>query len=96
LPYGPVRVNYVWIGESALSDRHVLATIATMTAHKGRDGYMTHKDSEANDAAAQRKARLAEALRANLQKRKAQARSRRAGQADTRPEGLGAGRGEKE
>ncbi|WP_378220138.1 hypothetical protein [Aquamicrobium soli] len=96
MPYGPARVNYVWIGESALSDRHALATIATMTANKGRDDYMAHKDSEANDAAAQRKARLAEALRANLQKRKAQARSRRAGQADTRPEGLGAGREEKE
>jgi len=35
-----------------------------------------------------RKARLAEALRANLQKRKAQTRSRRAGEADARPEGL--------
>jgi hypothetical protein len=34
-----------------------------------------------------RKARLAEALRANLQKRKAQARSRRAGEADARPDG---------
>ncbi len=53
-----------------------------MTAHEGRDDYMAHKDSEANDATAQRKA---------------QARSRRAGQADTRPEGLGAaGREEKE
>ena len=35
-----------------------------------------------------RKARLAEELRANLLKRKAQARSRRSGQADQRPEGL--------
>jgi hypothetical protein len=35
-----------------------------------------------------RKARLAEQLRANLQRRKAQARSRRAGEADSRPEGL--------
>jgi len=35
-----------------------------------------------------RKARLVEALRANLQKRKAQTRSRRAGEADARPEGL--------
>ena len=35
-----------------------------------------------------RKDRLAEALRANLQKRKAQARSRRTGSADERPEGL--------
>jgi hypothetical protein len=36
-----------------------------------------------------REARLAEELRANLQKRKAQARSRRTGEADERPEGLG-------
>ncbi len=35
-----------------------------------------------------RKARLAEQLRANLQRRKAQARSRRAGEADGRDEGL--------
>jgi hypothetical protein len=68
-----------------------------MTARKDRDNYMAQKDSEANDAATRRKARLAEALRANLQKRKAQARSRRAGQADTRPEGLdAAGQGGKD
>jgi hypothetical protein len=35
-----------------------------------------------------RKQRLAEQLRANLQKRKAQARARRAGEADGRPEGI--------
>jgi hypothetical protein len=35
-----------------------------------------------------RKARLAEQLRANLQKRKAQARARRTGEADNRPEGI--------
>ena len=35
-----------------------------------------------------RRKRLAEELRANLQKRKAQARSRRSGEADSRPEGL--------
>lgn len=35
-----------------------------------------------------KKARLAEQLRANLQKRKAQTRSRRIGEADSRPEGL--------
>ena len=41
-----------------------------------------------------RKARLAEELRANLQRRKAQARSRRTGGADERPEGLvGVGKG---
>jgi hypothetical protein len=39
---------------------------------------------------ADRKARLAEELRANLARRKAQARSRRTGGADERPEGLGA------
>jgi hypothetical protein len=39
---------------------------------------------------ADRKARLAEELRANLQRRKAQARSRRAGEADHRPEGIAA------
>jgi hypothetical protein len=39
-----------------------------------------------------RKARLAEELRNNLQRRKAQARSRRTGGADERPEGLAAGR----
>lgn len=37
-----------------------------------------------------RKARLAAELRANLQKRKAQARARRAGAADARDEGIGA------
>ena len=37
---------------------------------------------------ADRKARLAEELRANLARRKAQARSRRTGGADERPEGL--------
>jgi hypothetical protein len=39
---------------------------------------------------ADRKARLAEELRENLQRRKAQARSRRAGEADRRPEGIAA------
>jgi hypothetical protein len=37
-----------------------------------------------------RKARLAEQLRANLQRRRAQARSRRAGEADLRSDGLAA------
>jgi hypothetical protein len=37
-----------------------------------------------------RKARLAEELRANLQRRKAQARSRRSGEADRRPDGIAA------
>ncbi len=36
--------------------------------------------------------RLAQALRQNLQKRKTQARSRRQGEADARPEGVDAAR----
>jgi hypothetical protein len=36
-----------------------------------------------------RKARLATELRANLARRKAQSRSRRAGEGDARPDGLG-------
>jgi hypothetical protein len=43
-----------------------------------------------------REERLAEALRANLQKRKAQARSRRAGEADLREDGIAAARDEGE
>ena len=43
-------------------------------------------------AKAGRKARLAEELRANLARRKAQARSRRTGGADERPDGIGAAR----
>ena len=39
-------------------------------------------------AKADRKARLAEQLRANLQKRKAQARARRAGEGDSQPDGI--------
>jgi hypothetical protein len=46
-------------------------------------GKPAHKDVD-------RKARLVEELRANLQRRKAQARSRRAGEADRRPEGIAA------
>ena len=46
---------------------------------------MSTKQDERDRA---RKARLAEQLRANLQRRKAQARSRREGEADERPEGI--------
>ena len=46
------------------------------------------KRKPSKKAAADRKARLAEQLRANLQKRKAQSRSRRTGDADRRPGGL--------
>jgi hypothetical protein len=52
-----------------------------MTSRTG-DGNKRGNQEEA------RKARLAEQLRANLQRRKAQARSRRAGEADLRPNGL--------
>ncbi|GHC80441.1 hypothetical protein [Limoniibacter endophyticus] len=41
-----------------------------------------------DNAKSKKAARLAEQLRANLQRRKAQARARRAGQADSRAEGL--------
>ena len=52
---------------------------------------MTSKaDTPGPAAKPDRKARLAEELRANLQRRKAQARSRRTGEADERPEGLDA------
>ncbi|MFP1632923.1 hypothetical protein ACLB6G_14415 [Zhengella sp. ZM62] len=40
------------------------------------------------DPAEERRRRLAEELRANLQRRKAQARARRSGESDGRPEGL--------
>lgn len=43
-----------------------------------------------NSTEDRRKDRLAQQLRANLARRKAQARAKRAGEADDRPEGLGA------
>jgi hypothetical protein len=49
---------------------------------------MTDQKSGGGTAKADRKARLAEQLRANLQKRKAQTRARRRGDADSRPEGI--------
>ncbi|MGE0279366.1 MAG: hypothetical protein AB7P20_01955 [Rhizobiaceae bacterium] len=51
---------------------------------------------KSGNQADRRKARLAEQLRANLQKRKAQVRSRRAGEADQRQEGLPSAKVEKE
>ncbi|MEP6567670.1 MAG: hypothetical protein ABJB10_21245 [Mesorhizobium sp.] len=51
---------------------------------------MNDKTVPAKKGGANRKDRLAEQLRANLQKRKAQSRSRRTGEADGRPDGLGA------
>lgn len=49
---------------------------------------MNDKANPPKKSDGERKGRLAEALRANLQKRKAQARSRRAGDPDDRSEGL--------
>lgn len=45
-------------------------------------------DKGGKSAEDMRKQRLADQLRANLQRRKAQARARRAGDSDTRPAGL--------
>jgi hypothetical protein len=64
----------------------------------GRGGTMSDKTIPPKKGGTDRKDRLAEQLRANLQKRKAQSRSRRtgdadkrrAGEADQRPDGLGA------
>ena len=53
-----------------------------------KDDDISRKAPRVDGAGERRKARLAEQLRANLQRRKAQARSRRAGGADTRAEGL--------
>lgn len=52
---------------------------------------MPDADSAKDKKNLDRKARLAEQLRANLQKRKAQTRSRRIGEADSRPEGIDPG-----
>ena len=49
---------------------------------------MDDKSNPPKKGGTERKDRLAEALRANLQKRKTQARSRRAGEADQRSAGL--------
>ncbi|MBZ9796814.1 hypothetical protein [Mesorhizobium sp. ES1-4] len=55
-----------------------------------RGGMMSGKTNPPKNSETTRKNRLAEQLRANLQKRKAQSRSRRTGEADQRPDGLGA------
>ena len=49
---------------------------------------MTDGHKDGNGAEKARKARLAAELKANLARRKAQARARRAGEADARDEGL--------
>lgn len=46
------------------------------------------RSGEAERQAQKRNTRLAERLRANLQRRKAQSRARRAGAEDQRPDGL--------
>ena len=46
-------------------------------------------DQKPDRSSDDRKAKLAEQLRRNLQRRKLQSRARRAGDADGRPEGLG-------
>ena len=51
---------------------------------------MTRKQDAGETQQDARKARLAEQLRANLQRRKQQARSRRDGEADERAEGIDA------
>jgi hypothetical protein len=56
-----------------------------------QSGIVTKKlEQDEKQAKGARKARLAEQLRANLQRRKQQARSRRTGAADERPEGIAA------
>jgi len=54
------------------------------------------RDGGGGGKAAARKARLSETLRANLMKRKAQARARRQGEADRRPEGISAAKDKKD
>ncbi|WP_188393831.1 hypothetical protein [Mesorhizobium sp. SARCC-RB16n] len=53
-----------------------------------RGEMMSDKTNPPKSSETIRKNRLAEQLRANLQKRKAQSRSRRTGEADQRPDGL--------
>jgi len=54
-----------------------------------RHGKGTMRDDKpASKAKGERAVRLAEQLRANLQKRKAQARARRAGEGDSQPDGI--------
>ncbi|APH73361.1 hypothetical protein [Aquibium oceanicum] len=60
-----------------------------MTANDGNTG----KPAQESRSEAARKARVAEQLRANLQRRKQQARARRAGEADQR-QGIDTGAGD--
>ncbi|MGN6307163.1 MAG: hypothetical protein ACTHNH_20285 [Mesorhizobium sp.] len=59
-----------------------------MTDGSKHSNHSSHKDQPSERD--RRRERLAEALRANLKKRKTQSRSRRTGQADARPDGLAA------
>lgn len=76
--------------------------MANCHIHQRLDDGVMSKDEPAHEAAGKpvklspREARLAEALRANLHKRKAQARSRRAGEADQRQDGIAAARAQDE
>jgi hypothetical protein len=66
--------------------------MAPVSGGMGQGGLNTKDDPPNAVKKPDRKARLAEELRANLQRRKAQARARRTGGADERPDGLAAGR----
>ncbi|CAB4325667.1 hypothetical protein IB024_09080 [Brucella sp. 6810] len=65
---------------------------------RSKQEHMTEKTTprEKLTEADYRKKRLAEQLRANLMRRKAQSRSRRAGEADERNDGITAGHGKEE
>ena len=71
--------------------------LASANRQPGRDmsdkAIPAKKDGPPKKGGMDRKTRLAEQLRANLQKRKAQSRSRRTGEADQRPDGLDASKG---
>jgi hypothetical protein len=57
---------------------------------------MGNSSSSGSKDTGPRKARLSEQLRANLQRRKAQARSRRGGKADERRDGIDASDGSRQ
>ncbi|UWF66808.1 hypothetical protein NYO63_01180 [Brucella sp. 1315] len=65
---------------------------------RSKQEHMTEKTTprEKLTEADYRKKRLAEQLRANLMRRKAQSRSRRAGEADERNDGITVGHGKEE
>ena len=76
---------------SAARGGHAGATFARFLGRRStsQPGHCkTSQDSKSGRKADPRKERLAAELRANLQKRKAQSRSRRTGAPDARPDGL--------